>query len=114
MIELKNELFAAPIGKWNRVSFAVNHHRWRLQWQRIGDGEDFFFMFVSPKKRRYSFYTVQGGKVTDADVARADGELIASYCEEYGDKPARLDDVLRLTPEHIMNRLFVLLDAIRY
>ena len=112
MNELKDELFAAAVGKWNRVPFAENHHKWLLQWQKPGDDEEFFFMFISPKKRRYSFYIVQGGRVTDADVARADGEMIASYWEGWGDKPERMDAVLRLTPKHILDRLFTLLDAI--
>ena len=113
MIELKDELFAAPIGEWKRVPFAENHHKWLLQWQKPGDDGEFFFMFISPNKRRYSFYIMQDGRVTDADVARADGEMIASYWKGYGDKPDRLEAVLRHTPRHIQYRLFVLLDTIK-
>ena len=116
MIELKNELFAAPIYEWRHVPFTENHHKWWLQWYKIGDDGEFFFSFVSPRKRRYSFYTergANGGRVIGADIAGADnGARIASYWESWGDSPARMDAVLRLTPKHIIDRLFVLLDAI--
>ena len=114
MIELKDELFAAPIDdlEWYRVPFTENHHKWLLLWCRSGDRE-FCFSFVSPKKRRYSFYT-EGGRVTGADIAGADNSArIASYWEVWGDKPERMDAVLRLTPKHVIDRLFVLLDAIK-
>ena len=112
MIEMKDELFAAPIYEWNSVPFTENHHKWLLQWYRIGDNGDFFFSFVSPKKRRYSFYT-EGGRVISADIAGAKNDArIASYYESWGDKPERMDAVLRLTPKHILDRLSVLLDAI--
>lgn len=114
MNELKDELTAAPPDEWNYVPFTVNHHRWLLDWCRFGDNGGFCFSFVSPKGRRYSFCTEGEGRVVEAEVYRADAVRIARYWEIWGDKPARLDDVLRLTPEHIMNRLFVLLDAIRY
>ena len=115
MIDMKDELFAAPIYEWHHVPYTVNHHKWSLQWYRMGDDGNFFFSFVSPKKRRYSFYTARGkngGKVTDADVGCANGEMIASYWESWGDKPERMDAVLRLTPTHVLDRLSVLLDAI--
>ena len=109
------ELFAAPIYEWRHVPFTENHHKWLLHWYRIGDGGKFSFIFVSPKGRRYSFWTERGkngGRVTDADVARANDVIIASYWEGWGDKPERMDAVLRLTPKHILDRLFTLLDAI--
>ena len=116
MIELKNELFAAPIDEWNSVPFTVNRHKWLLLWYRIGDNGEFFFSFVSPKKRRYSYYTEggeNGGRVISADIAGAKNDArIASYYESWGDSPARMDAVLRLTPKHIIDKLFVLLDAI--
>ena len=113
MIEMKDELFAAPVYEWHHVPFTENHHKWWLQWYRIGDDGNFFFSFVSPRRRRYSFYTERGGRVISADIAGADnGARIASYYEDWGDSPARLDAVLRLTPKHILARLFVLLDAI--
>ena len=115
MIEMKDELFSAPVNEWKHVPFTVNHHKWWLQWYRIGDNGNFFFSFVSPKKRRYSFFTERGkngGRVTDADVALASGETIARYWEIWGDGTEKMDAVLRLTPKHILNRLFSLLDAI--
>ena len=116
MIEMRYEMFDAPIYDWHHVPFTENHHKWWLQWYRIGDNGEFFFSFVSPKGRRYSFYTAlgeNGGRVTSADIAGADnGARIASYYEDWGDSPARLDAVIRLTPKHVMDRLFVLLDAI--
>ena len=112
MIELKDELFAAPVYEWRHVPFAENHHKWLLHWYRIGDGGKFCVTFESPRGRRYSFFT-ERGRVTDADVACANGEMnVASYYESWGDKPERMDAVIRLTPKHILNRLFVLLDAI--
>lgn len=116
MIEMKDELFAAPVNEWHHVPFTVNHHKWWLQWHRIGDNGNFFLSFVSPKKRRYSFWTElgeNGGRVTDADIVLANGKMtIASYWGGWGDKPERMDAVLRLTPKHILDRLSVLLDAI--
>ena len=116
MIELKDELFAAPTDVWRHVPFAENHHKWLLEWCRFGDDEGFCFSFVSPKKRMYSFYTEggeNGGRVTSAEVVVASGERnVASYYESWGDSPAKMDAVIRLTPKHILSRLFVLLDAI--
>ena len=116
MIEMKDELFAAPIDEWNSVPFTENHHKWLLQFCRFGDDGGFCFSFVSPKKRMYSFYTEggeNGGRVTSAEVVVANGEMnVASYYESWGDSPERMDAVLRLTPKHIIDRLFVLLDAI--
>ena len=115
MIEIKDELFAAPVGEWRHVPFTENHHKWLLRWYRFGNNGNFYLSFVSPKKRRYSFRTElgkNGGRVTDAEVALANGVRIASYWESWGDKPARMDAVIRLTPRHILGRLFVLLDAI--
>lgn len=115
MLELKDELFAAPIYEWNHVPVTENHHKWLLYWYRIGDGGKFCFTFSSPKGRRYTFCAERGkngGRVTDADVARANGEMIARCWEIWGDKPERMDAVIRLTPKHILRRLSVLLDAI--
>lgn len=112
MIELKEELFAAPIDDWNHVPFTENRHKWLLLWYKFGDDGGFCFSFVSPRKRRYSFYT-EGGRVVGADIAgKENGQRIVSYWESWGDKPERMDAVLRLTPKHILSRLFVLLDAI--
>jgi len=115
MIEMKDELFAAPTYEWRHVPFAENHHKWLLYWYRIGDDGKFCFTFESPKGRRYSFFTTlgeNGGRVTDADVARANGEMIARYWESWGDKAEKMDAVIRLTPKHVIDRLFLLLDAI--
>ena len=115
MIDLREELFAAPEYDWRHVPITVNRHKWWLRWYRREDG-GFFFMFVSPRKRCYAFFAERGkdgrGRVSDADVAIARGDLIASYCEVWGDSPERMDAVIRLTPKHILDRLFVLLDAI--
>ena len=52
MIEMREELFAAPVIDWQNVPFVVNHHKWWLQMYRFGDKGDFFiFSFVSPKGR---------------------------------------------------------------
>ena len=114
MIELRDELLAAPVYDYQYVPITTNHHKWWLQWCRRDDG-GFFFAFVSPRKRRYSFCVERGkhgGRVTYADVEIANGETIASYWEVWGDKPERMDAVLRLTPRHIIDRLIMLLDAI--
>ena len=116
MIELKDELFAAPIDEWNRVTFTENHHKWWLEWYKDGDDGRFFFSFVSPRKRRYSFYAERGehggGRVYAAEMDDADGVRIASWWEDWGDKAEKLHALLRLTPEHILYRLYMLLDAI--
>ena len=111
MSELKNALFAVPVYDWQYVPITVNRHKWWLQWYRLGDDGNFCFSFVSPKQRRYIFFT-DGGRVTDASVALANGETIASYWEVWGDKPERMDAVIRLTPKHILRKLSMLLDAI--
>ena len=107
MNDLRNELLAAPVYDDQYVPFIVNHHKWWLQWCRRDDG-GFFFVFISQRKRRYTF-TVERGTVTYADVEIARGRAIASYREAWGDKPERLDAVIRLTPNHILGRLFMLL-----
>ena len=114
MIELRDELFAAPEDEWRHVPYTVNRHKWWLRWYRRDDG-GFFFAFVSPKKRCYSFFAERGkygGRVTDADIATSSGETIASYWEVWGDSPERMDAVIRLTPTHILRKLSMLLDAI--
>ena len=111
MIELKDELFAVPEYEWRRVPITANRHKWWLRWYR-GDDGNFFFCFESPKTRSYSFFAERGGRVTDAHVALANGETIASYREVWSDKAKRLDAVIRLTPRHIIDRLIMLLDAI--
>ena len=114
MIDLRDELFAAPEYDWRHVPFTASRHKWWLRWYRRDDG-GFFFAFVSPRKRSYSFFAERGkhgGRVTDADVALANGKTIASYWEVWGDTAEKLDTVIRLTPKHILDRLFMLLDAI--
>lgn len=117
MIELtKDELLAAPADVWHRVPYTVNHHKWSLLWCRFGDDNGYCFSFVSPAGRMYSFYTEggkEGGKVASAEVVVADGGMnVASYYASWGDKPERMDAVLRLTPKHVIDRLVVLLYAI--
>ena len=112
MNELKEELNAAQLYDWNVIPFTENRHKWLLEWYRAGDDGDFCFSFVSPRRRRYSFYT-EDGRVIGADIAGPDnGARIASYWPSWGDKPERMDAVIRLTPKHVLNRLFTLLDAI--
>ena len=115
MTELKAELAAVPECEWRHVPFTASRHKWWLRWYRRDDGE-FLFAFVSPRKRSYAFFVERGkdgrGRVTDADVANANGVTIASYWEVWGDSPERLDAVIRLTPTHILRRLSMLLDAI--
>ena len=115
MIEIKDELFAVPKDEWQPVPFTVNRHKWWLLWYRFGDNGNFFFCFKSTRGRSYYFRAARGengGRVTEAYVARANGETIADYCEGWGDGPERMDAVLKLTPKHIINRLHMLLDAI--
>lgn len=115
MNELKDELLGMHMHEWKHVPITVNHHKWWLKVYRIGDNGEYFVCFESPKKRRYSYRTERGKngvRVTDAEVTLANCETIASYCEPWGDSPARMDAVLRLTPKHILDRLSVLLDAI--
>ena len=111
MIELTAELFAMPMHVWRFVPITVNRHKWWLKMYRFGDDGNFCFSFVSPKQRRYIFFT-DGGRVADASVALANGETIANYWEVWGDKPERMDAVIRLTPKHILRKLSMLLDAI--
>ena len=115
LADLKDELLAVPVYEWELVPITVNRHKWWLRWYRGDDGE-FYFAFISPKKRCYVFFAERGkdghGRVTDASVADARGYSIANYMEVRGDKPERLDDVIRLTPRHIIDRLIMLLDAI--
>ena len=116
MIELREELFAMPMHEWRFVPITANRHKWWLKMYRFGDSGNFFLCFESPKQRRYSFRTELGadgrGRVTDADIALANGETIASYWQGWCDTAERMDAVIRLTPKHILDRLFVLLDAI--
>ena len=111
MLELRDELFAAPVSVWQIVPITANHHKWWLRWYRFDADGRFFFEFVSPRGRRYSFRT-NGGSVTDATVDIANGETIASYWDVWGNSPERMDAVIRLTPKHILDRLHMLLDAI--
>ena len=114
MIELKDELFAAPADVWNRVPFAVSRHKWLLLWCRFGDNCGFCLSFVSPRGRMYSYYPDSHGIVTSAEVVVADGgQNVASYYKSWGDKLTRLEAVIGLTPKHILDRLHMLLDAIR-
>ena len=111
---MKDELFAAQPYEWQDVPYTVNRHKWLLQWYREGDG-NFGFVFDSPRGRRYSFSTERGKngvRVTIADVVASKGKPLAIYWESWGDKPERMDAVLRLTPQHIIDRLRMLLDAI--
>ena len=112
MTELKDELYAAPVYEWRHVPITVSRHKWQLRWYRMDD-DGFFFSFISPKGRSYSVFTERGGRVTDASVVTARCYTIASYCEVWGDKTDRMDAVIRLTPKHIIDRLSMLLDAIR-
>ena len=114
MIELRDELFAVPEYEWRHVPFTANRHKWWLRWYRGDDGE-FFFAFDSPKKRCYSVFaerwTSGRWRVTEASVTSACGKSIASYRNVWGDE--RLDAVMRLTRSHIIDKLYMLLDAIR-
>lgn len=115
MNEMKAELYAMPMCELRHVPYTVNRHKWWLKLYRLGDDGNFAFCFESPKKRRYFFWSSRGkngGRVTEAEVVLANGEEVANYYERWGDKPERLDAVIRLTPKHILDRLFVLLDAI--
>ena len=116
MIELRDELFAMPMHEWRFVPITISHHKWWLKMYRFGDNANYLLCFVSPRGRRYSFRTALGangrGRVTDADVALANGETIASYWQGWCDTAERMDAVIRLTPRHILDRLFMLLDAI--
>ena len=111
MTELKDELYAAPVYEWRHVPFVVNRHKWQLRWYRMDD-DGFFFSFISPSGRSYPCFT-ERGRVTDASVVTAGCYTIASYREVWGDKTERMDAVIRLTPKHILDRLSMLLDAIR-
>ena len=113
MNELREELFSTSVDEWNRVPFTENHHKWLLRWYRFGDDGEFFFSFLSPRKRRYCFHVAECGRVTGAEVVVANCEMIvASYCDSF-DKLDKLEAVLRLTPKHVIDRLFMLLDAIK-
>ena len=115
MTELRAELFAMPMHDWRVVPVTVSRRTWWVIMYRLEGNANSYSCFVSPRGRRYSFRTGRGkhgGRVTDADVAIATGDMIARYCEVWGDTPERMDDVLRLTPRHILDRLSMLLDAI--
>ena len=114
MIELRDELFAMPMYEWRVVPITVNRHKWRLRWYHRADGV-FFFEFISPRGRSYAFFAERDGgrgRVTYADVALANGVGIASYWEVWGDTAERLDAIIRITPRHIIDKLYMLLDAI--
>jgi len=111
MIELTDELYAAPVYEWRHVPITVDRHKWQLRWYRMDDG-GFFFSFISPKGRSYPCFVERGGRVTDASVVTARCYTIASYREVWGDGPERLDAVIRITPKHIIDKLRMLLDAI--
>ena len=115
MLELRDELYAAPVYEWRHVPITANRHKWWLRWYRGDDGE-FFFSFISPKKRCYAFFaeswTDGRGRVTDASVAIAHGDTIASYRDVWGDSPEGMDAVIKITPRHILRKLSMLLDAI--
>ena len=116
MIELRDELYAMPMRELRHVPYTANRHKWWLKLYRFDDEGNFAFCFESPKKRRYFFSASRGengGRVTEAEVVLANGEEVANYYERWGDKPERLDAVIRLTPKHILSRLYMLLDAIR-
>lgn len=113
MNALKDELMAMPYREWQHVPFAVNHHKWWLTVYRWGSR--YLFVFESAQKRRYFFWVARGesyGRVTDAEVTTSCGDTIVDYRALFGDKPERLDAVLRLTPKHIIDRLLMLLSAI--
>ena len=111
MIDLKDALLAVPVYTLQTVPITTaSRHKWLLRWYR-GDGGDFVFTFVSPRKRCY-LALVAYGRVTDASVVTAHGYSIASYRYSRGDSPEELDAVLRLAPKHIIDRLHTLLDAI--
>ena len=117
MTELKAELFAMPMHAWRFVPITVSHHKWWLKMYKLGEDGNYWFCFESPTRRRYSFRVRRERedgrvRVTDADVTTARGETIACCWEGWCYKPDRLDAVIRLTPKHILDRLFVLLDAI--
>ena len=114
MAELKAELYAIPECEWRHVPFTTNRHKWWLRWYRFDEEGRFFFCFESPRKRCYCYRTeLKNGRVrlTDADVALANGETIASYWALW-DRPEKLDAVVKLTPKHILRKLSMLLDAI--
>ena len=112
MIELRDELYAAPEDEWRHVPITANRHKWWLRWYRFDADGRFFFSFVSPRGRRYCFFA-ERGRVTYAAVDIAHGETIASYWDVWGNSPESLDAVIRLTPKHIIDRMQLLLDAIR-
>ena len=112
MSELREEWLVAPVYYWRHVPITVSRHKWQLRWYRMDD-DGFFFSFFSPSGRSYSFFVDERGRVTDASVVTARCYTIASYREVWGDKTERMDAVIRLTPRHIIDRLSMLLDAIR-
>ena len=114
MIDLKDELLSASECEERHIPFTVSRHKWWLRWYHVEAGV-FFFEFVSPRKRSYSFFTERGEngwRVSDADIVTGNGKTIASYWEAWGDAPQRMDAIIKLTPNHIINRLYTLLDAI--
>ena len=111
MIELKDELLAMPVDEWHALPYTVNRHKWWLKMYRFGGNGSFLFCFESPKKRRYAFWA-ERGRVPNAYVALANGTKIARYWEGRCNRGDNMDAVLRLTPKHILSRLYMLLDAI--
>ena len=115
MIELKDELYAAPEYEWRSVPITANRHKWWLKMYRFEGRGNYYLCFESPRTRTYSFRVKRGAdghvRVTDADVALANGKTIASYWSLWDDNE-KLDAVIRLTPKHILDRLQLLLDAI--
>ena len=114
MIELREELFAMPMHEWRLVPITANRHKWWLKMYRFEGRGNYYLCFESPRGRRYACrIELKDGRVrvTDADVALANGKTIASYWSLWDDNE-QLDAVIRLTPKHILDRLQLLLDAI--
>ena len=114
MTELRDGLSAMHIHEWRFVPITVSHHKWWLKIYKFG-AEGYWFCFISPMRRKYSFRASREDgrvRVTNADVALASGETIACYLEGLCDTAKSRDAVIRLTPRHILRKLSMLLDAI--
>ena len=117
MIELRDELSAMTMHEWRIVPITVSRHKWWLKIYKFGEDGNYWFCFESPMQRRYSFRTGRDpedgrARVTNADVTLANGDTIACYWEDFCATAERKAAVIRLTPNHIINRLYTLLDAI--
>lgn len=110
---LKEELETLPIYEWHDYKVTVNGHLWKLSLVRMAMG--YSITFTAPSGREYIYITSKGNYgvgVGKAKIYSANGRVIAE-CNGH-DKSSWKDGdkVLNMTPAHIMDKMWLILDAI--